>query len=233
MGEGYPGGFCPSFVSSSNYDLPHEYSPYVNIRAPAPLPSPARPIPSFGLLFLPLSVFLPLSFFFPYLSVSFFPRYCGADVISCSVGLQMHPRWRPRTPRMTDELQRRSFCLIGVYRTFQLRGERRGLLYQFSLSFLLSRLRPRSLVFFRDVQISPFPSHFFPWLHLRPSAGRRRSVHSMTRVKESGMRVGRRREEVEREEFIIMSQGARCPLRTICCSREKWKSRRERGWVIG
>lgn len=25
----------------------------------------------------------------------------------------------------------------------------------------------------------------------------------------------------EREEFIIMSQGARCPLRTICCSREK------------
>lgn len=50
-----------------------------------------RPIPSFGLLFLPLS-FLPLSLFSPYLSVSFFPRYRGADVISCSVGLQMHPR---------------------------------------------------------------------------------------------------------------------------------------------
>lgn len=48
---------------------------------------------------------------------------------------------------MTDELQRRSFCLIGVYRTFQLRGERRGLLYQFSLSLspplAVSRLFPR------------------------------------------------------------------------------------------
>lgn len=53
----------------------------------------------------------------------------------------------------------------------------------------------------------------------------------MTHVKESGMRVGRRgrgeeaekerRERREREEFIIMSQGARCPLGTICCSREK------------
>lgn len=30
--------------------------------------------------------------FFSYLSVSFSPRYRGADVISCSVGLQMHPR---------------------------------------------------------------------------------------------------------------------------------------------
>lgn len=51
----------------------------------------------------------------------------------------------------------------------------------------------------------------------------------MTHVKESGMRVGRRGKEEEREkegerereEFIIMSQGARCPLGTICCSREK------------
>lgn len=59
MGEECPGGFCPSFVSSSNYDLSHEYEPYVNIRALSPPPSPVRPVPSFGRLFLPLS----LSFF--------------------------------------------------------------------------------------------------------------------------------------------------------------------------
>lgn len=93
IGEGYPGGFCPSFVSSSNYDLPHEYEPYVNIRALPPLPSPVRPIPSFRLLFLPLSFsFFVFFSFFLSLPVSFSPRYRGADVISCSVGLQMHPR---------------------------------------------------------------------------------------------------------------------------------------------
>lgn len=32
-----PGEFCPSFVSSSNYDLPHEYEPYVNIYTVLPL----------------------------------------------------------------------------------------------------------------------------------------------------------------------------------------------------
>ena len=37
----------------------------------------------------------------------------GTDVISCSVGLQMRSRWLPYIPRMTDELQRLSFCLIG------------------------------------------------------------------------------------------------------------------------
>lgn len=60
-----PGEFCPSFVSSSNYDLPHEYEPYVNIYCALPPPSfPVRPIPSFGLLFLPLSlVFASFSFF--------------------------------------------------------------------------------------------------------------------------------------------------------------------------
>lgn len=67
-----PGEFCPSFVSSSNYDLPHEYEPYVNIYCAPPPPSfPVRPIPSFGLLFLPLSLsFLPLSLF-SYLFLSF------------------------------------------------------------------------------------------------------------------------------------------------------------------
>lgn len=34
-----PRGFCPSFVSPSNYDLPHDYEPYVNICAFPPLPS--------------------------------------------------------------------------------------------------------------------------------------------------------------------------------------------------
>lgn len=97
-----PGEFCPSFVSSSNYDLPHEYEPYVNIYCAPPPPSfPVRPIPSFGLLFLPLSLSLFCLFLFFPISFSPFPplalpppspRCRGADVISCSVGLQMHPR---------------------------------------------------------------------------------------------------------------------------------------------
>lgn len=49
------------------------------------------------------------------------PPTLRSRVILRSVGLQMHPRWLPRTTGMTDELQRASFCLIGVYRTFQLR----------------------------------------------------------------------------------------------------------------
>lgn len=53
---GCPGGFCPSFVSSSNYDLPHEYEPYVNIR-PLLLPSTASCVLLF-LLFLSLVLFL-------------------------------------------------------------------------------------------------------------------------------------------------------------------------------
>lgn len=91
-----PGGFCPSFVSSSNYDLPHEYEPYVNIRSPsASLPlspySIVSPLLSRSLSF-PFSLSLPRSL--P-IRLSFFLRiasYRGADVISCSVGLQMHPR---------------------------------------------------------------------------------------------------------------------------------------------
>lgn len=41
-----PGGFCPSFVSSSNYDLPHEYKPYVNICSPSASFPLFRPSPS-------------------------------------------------------------------------------------------------------------------------------------------------------------------------------------------
>lgn len=93
-----PGGFCPSFVSSSNYDLPHEYEPYVNIRSPsASLPlspySIVSPLLSLSLspstsrsLSLARSLSSRLSFFLRIAS------YRGADVISCSVGLQMHPR---------------------------------------------------------------------------------------------------------------------------------------------
>lgn len=70
VGWGYPGGFCPAFVSSSNYDLPHEYEPYVSIRAPSLLPSPVfdlfhRSVFSFSrslfclfLFFPPISPFL-------------------------------------------------------------------------------------------------------------------------------------------------------------------------------
>lgn len=66
-----PGEFCPSFVSSSNYDLPHEYEPYVNVYCAPPPPSfPVRPIPSFGLLFLPLSLSLFFASFSFFLSLS-------------------------------------------------------------------------------------------------------------------------------------------------------------------
>lgn len=91
--EGCPGGFCPSFVSSSNYDLPHEYEPYVNIR-PSLLPSSASCIPSFFLLFLSLpsspfslSIFFPLSpaislVFVPSLPLSVFLSFSAVPVTS-------------------------------------------------------------------------------------------------------------------------------------------------------
>lgn len=90
-----PGEFCPSFVSSSNYDLPHEYEPYVNIYTVLPL----RHLSLFDLFHRSAFSFsrsLSLSFclflFFPISLSPPSPRCRGADVISCSVGLQMHPR---------------------------------------------------------------------------------------------------------------------------------------------
>lgn len=95
-----PGGFCPSFVSSSNYDLPHEYKPYVNICSPSASFPLFRPSPSIG---SPLSLSRSLSRSLSLVSHSLTPCPSifllshrrlprGADVISCSVGLQMHPR---------------------------------------------------------------------------------------------------------------------------------------------
>lgn len=104
-GLGCPGGFCPSFVSSSNYDLPHEYEPYVSIYtrlsslrrrfSPRFRPIPL-PLLLSASLFLPLSLAhsLPLSFSVPLapLRSHSLPLPHTADVISRSVGLQMHPR---------------------------------------------------------------------------------------------------------------------------------------------
>lgn len=191
-GKGCPRGFCPSFVSPSNYDLPHDYEPYVNIY-------PFHRFPfSFPRLF---SLFLSL------------PRYRAADVILCSVGLQMHPRWRPRTPRMTDELQRRSFYLIGVYRTFQLRGERRGvslvpsLPLPFSLSLFLG-LYLQSLVLLSDI-----PPRFFLASFLDCTCDQvRDGAQSMTHVKESRNESGvARGKEIEREGEgnLLLCPGAR------------------------
>lgn len=89
--------------------------------------------------------------------------------------------------------------------------------------FLFLSVHPRSLVSLPNIPVS------FSLLSLTALAakcgGRRKVTQSMTHVKESGMRVGWRGEEKERErkreEFIIMSQGVHCPLGTICCSREK------------
>lgn len=134
---------------------------------------------------------------------------------------------------MTDELQRRSFCLIGVYRTFQLRGERRGLSYISVFSLFLSLASAISRLLFRhsDISIS-FSLLSLTALAAKYGTEERRVFDDTCKGKrnESGER---RKEEIERErergregkgereEFIIMSQGARCPLRTICCSREK------------
>jgi len=114
-GRGCPGGFCPSFVSSSNYDLPHEYEPYVNTRSPLP-PSSANRIPSFFLLpfassslfislFSLLHLLLPLLLLLLPLSSSLcsllfaaalpqpcpLPSYRGHHFV-LPEGLQMHPR---------------------------------------------------------------------------------------------------------------------------------------------
>lgn len=101
---------------------------------------------------------------------------------------------------MTDELQRRSFCLIGVYRTFQLRGERRGLLYQSSLSFFHSRLRPRSLLC-SDISVS------FSLLSLTALAAKcgmeeRRAFDDTCKGKrnESGAAEGRNRKRAKERE---------------------------------
>lgn len=64
------GSFCPSFVSSSNYDLPHEYEPYVNIRA-SPLRYLPFPYSTYSIVWPSLSPALCLSLF--RLSFSFFP----------------------------------------------------------------------------------------------------------------------------------------------------------------
>lgn len=138
--EGCPGGFCPSFVSSSNHDLPHEYV-YANRRytriyiLPYPLPfrSPGLPsrtgaepgrIGTNGGASTPPAALHSRCFHHP-----------TTHVISRSVGLQMHPRWLPYTPGMTDELQQRSSCVIGVYRTFQLRARRPDSPLSLSLCF--------------------------------------------------------------------------------------------------
>lgn len=74
--RGCPGGFCPSFVSSSNYDLPHEYKPYVNIRSPStshPSSTYSTVYPSLSSPSFCLSIFLSSAFNPPSLSLTLSP----------------------------------------------------------------------------------------------------------------------------------------------------------------
>lgn len=127
---------------------------------------------------------------------------------------------------MTDELQRRSFCLIGVYRTFQLRGERRGLLYarlSFSLPFYHPLFFPppshflslaRSLVFLCGTQHPRFLLVSF-LTTLATGEARRRAVDDTCKGKrnESGAAGGRRKKERrkkrEKERNLLLCPRAR------------------------
>ena len=125
---------------------------------------------------------------------------------------------------MTDELQRASFCLIGVYRTFQLRGRRPVSL---SLSVPSSDLTSSSSVFLR----------------LRPRT-RRRDYETMSRARHrrQGPRVadeavlkGTASSRASRERGIYYVLGPTGPSVQYVTStgNEKRRERRRRKNVSG
>lgn len=226
--EGCPGGFCPSFVSSSNHDLPHEYV-YANRRytriyiLPYPLPfrSPGLPsrtgaepgrIGTNGGASTPPAALHSRCFHHP-----------TTHVISRSVGLQMHPRWLPYTPGMTDELQQRSSCVIGVYRTFQLRARRPD--------------SPLSL--FLSVSLPPLPfSIFRVFLGVSSVYGDKRetsrcagwrATETETRVADDEAKekrlgsVCRKPRAGKSRHWNLLCPPANCPLDRICYKHGKWK----------
>jgi len=127
---------------------------------PFPPCSRVRPIPSFGLLFLPFSFFL---FFFFSISFSF-----SLSFSPCCHERHFVLRRVANASAMTAAYFQNDWwtatAFLLPYRRVQdvsiTQRATESLISAFSL--FLSLMRSRFLVSFSNVQISPFPSHFFP-----------------------------------------------------------------------
>ena len=140
---------------------------------------------------------------------------------------------------MTDELQQRSFCVIGVYRTFQLRARRPDSSLSLSLSFqLLSRGRSSLFSYFASsLRVSSAFTATGNWM--REHVEMRRLPSDRDGGQEWPMTRPKRREEKRRDERLegkcrhgefIMSSGELPPRCGICY---KYHGQMKKEWGAG